>query len=230
MKDLMKNTNEYPGIIFIAGMHSSGKSKLLSRIPNTNGIVLWPRLARKELFSEAQYQVNTLNASKPGENCRKLLIRLSDCLLEFRYQKEFIELNPGYFIVSDRCPLDVLSYIKACEILEWITKSETKEITDKFNNLVDLNELEYGIYLKPHLDEIKKTFSDSINLKNSRDWEIESGFLDATHLAFNDVYCNYILNKGSKWMVIEPSLLMSSRNSAMDYIKSVISKHLKWQF
>jgi len=223
MNELVKN-KEYSRIIFIAGMHSSGKSKLLSMIPKMDKVILWPRLARKELFSEAQYRANTLSVHDSRRNYQRLQRRLADCFDEFFYQKKFIELNPEYFIISDRCPLDVLSYIKACADLGWIKKHETEEIRGEFNRLFDLDELQCGIFLEPLVRDAKKEFFNRINLKNSKDWEIKSGFLKSTHLAFRDVYHNHISSKSLRWIVIESSALISSHNKVVDYIKSVTLK------
>ena len=215
-------------ILFIGGVHSCGKSALLAAITKSskfNKLTLWPRIKREELFTERQYQKIVSGNVKSSVIKRSLARRLRDSYDEYLKQRQAMDANKGLFLVSDRCPLDSLSYINASYNLGWISEDDYRTLEKKFYNLFGPPfSMGSGIYLEPPLSAVEKEFSKRLNSKGDRFWERKTDFLAGSYYTFSKIYRSYIARNHQGWIMIKTKDFSKRKNEAMDFIGKIINK------
>lgn len=120
MESVKKNTNEFNNfIIFVAGVHCSGKRGLLERACSHSDLTLLPRLPRSQLFCDRLLR-GVLSGSKTA---RKVLHgnlhdRFSQSISEWEWLLSFSKSKQ--ILVSDRSMLDAICYLGALNEAGWI--------------------------------------------------------------------------------------------------------------
>ncbi len=215
----------YSRLIFISGVHASKKSSLVASLDDLQNLILLPRLKREELFNQKQFQMLVQNKGNGVDIKQRLLKRLNDCYKEFNFQLELAKLNPRYFILSDRCPLDGMAYAEACYELNWLRIGEVRELREYFQSLFqDIKQLTNGIFLEPSLQWVKQNFSERLRTEHSKPWEQKSKFIQASYYAFKKIYDAHILNTRRQWIKIKSVTLNERKQDTEDYINALNSK------
>lgn len=214
----------YSQLVFIAGMHASGKSVLVASLDDIPNLILFPRLRRKELFTQRQFQALVQKKSNFVDVKRCLLERLDDYYKEFHFQIQLAQLNPRHFILCDRCPIDGLAYIEACYKLDWLDAGESDKLRKNFRSVFkDIEQLANGIFLQPPLQWIERNFKERLKARKSRFWEQKSNFIQASYYAFEKIYKAHISNTDEKWIKIKSVNLDERKQCAEDYINFLVS-------
>ena len=179
-------------IVFLSGVHSCGKSTLLDRLARDADVryIVWKREQREELFLSLYPDLAAKRVPSSAVRAR-LLLRLKVSSEELGHQLSLIQtLAPTTRLITDRCPLDVLSYIGACRACEWINHSDHEQLVTLFHRTFSSHCGSWmGLLIRPPLEWVLAEFTRRC-VATSSQYGVEESFLRLAYAAFTTVYAH----------------------------------------
>ncbi len=132
-------------IIYISGVHGSGKSTLIREI------------CKKEEFLEHK-RVHNLTLQ---DTYIRAVWRLTKYYIEAREQEDLSKNNSQKIVLGNRCVYDNFAYMNAFNNLGWISAEEMKHHSDVFEALFPKQlRPKYVIHLAPSFDWVKERLEE----------------------------------------------------------------------
>ncbi len=193
-------------VIYISGVHGSGKSTLIHALCQDEDVFVRSRKMR---------------IPKPEEICERQLVRFCRFYLQSFQEQELAQNYPDKFVLCDRGWYDALAYTNGFAKMRWLGEEEYKHMRDLVEFFFEGNKGKI-VFLNPPLEYVEEKLQERWQKRgkkwNEDDFDYLSMVYESYQYLYNKLTCQKMeiketglqerVDKICQWLTI-PRVLIS---------------------